>query len=97
MRTIAAVSFFMGIGFGYAIDYFVHWLGKRQNDSQAFASSNDEIELADMEDQDKGNPDNPMHCHGDLNLTNISLVTALAVGFHNLPGKIISFPTVVLK
>jgi len=90
-RTIAAVSFFTGIGFGYGIDYFVHWLGKRQQDSTDFASSHDEVELADMEDREKGNADNPLHCHGDLNLTNISLVTALAVGFHNLPEGLVTF------
>jgi len=92
-RTITALSFFMGIGCGYSIDYFVHWLGKQQSSDSAEFVSNDEIELAEMEDGEKGERSDQLDCHADLNLQNITLVTALAIGFHNLPEGLVTFVT----
>jgi len=92
-RTMSALSFFLGIGFGYMIDYFVHWLGTRQTDID-FHSDNGEVELAvaaDIEGNAKEGIMSPALVHADLNLTNISLVTALAVAFHNLPEGLVTF------
>jgi len=91
-RLMSAISFFAGIVFGYAIDMFVHWLGERQRAKEVDIDFNEPgVELSDFKEDGIDNDVEVQFSHGELNLTQITLVTALAVAAHNLPEGLVTF------
>jgi len=91
-RLMSAISFFAGIAFGYAIDMFVHWLGERQRAKEVEIDFNEPgVELSDFKEDGIDDDVEVQFSHGELNLTQITLVTALAVAAHNLPEGLVTF------
>jgi len=91
-RLMSCISFFTGILFGYAIDYTVHWLGERSRDKADLG----DVELSqqsDFKEDGLGVSSDLDHQipHSHLNLSQITLVTALAVAAHNLPEGLVTF------